>query len=185
MEGPIVPVKHRDVPAGSVPVLPKGPIPATELPAAWLPHLVMLSTVWRNSPDVKMGFHPTVLIPAQKVSQTKEKPLAAVKKSAENKRWWQCNQRKLKCHCSLRSFSSKGWSLYLENQKQNEDNLFHCPKSFVSQHKTERSASIWKVSGRRDGLYLDVLLPSVHSRYHPTFSSQSLLLQHPCRQNTD
>lgn len=152
MEGPIFPVKCRDVLVGSLPVLRGGPFPAPELWAAQLPHLVMLSTVWRSGPDLKMGFHPTGLIAAHKVPKTKQKPLTEVKKSAEDKRWFQCTQRKLKCNCSLRSFSSKGWYLYLENQKQTEDNLFHCPNSFVSQHKIQPSASIWKVTGRRDGL---------------------------------
>lgn len=37
-------------------------------------------------PDLQMGFHPTVLILAQKVPKTKERPLREVKTYAENKR---------------------------------------------------------------------------------------------------
>lgn len=68
------------------------------------------------------------------------------------KGYFKCNQRQWKYNCSLRSFSSKGWFLYIENQKQTEDILFHCPKSFVSPYKIQPSPSVWKVTGRRDRL---------------------------------
>lgn len=135
--------------------------------------------------DCITPFQPTLIIPAQKAPKTKQKLFTEAKKSKETQRWFQCDKRKLKCNFSPRSFSSKGWPLYLRKQKRAKDNLFPCPNRSVSQHKIQASASMWNVKGRRDALYLDPMLPSAHSRDDSTFHSQNLLLQHCCRQNTD
>lgn len=62
---------------------------------------------------------------------------------------------------------------------------FPVPTALCHNTKFRQSASMWNVKGRRDCLYLDPLLPLVHSRDDSRFHSQNLLLQHCCKQNTD